>query len=86
MQLSSKAKNMASVFEKLPPDVRDHLLCVLPDFPSLLAAILSCKALHDVYSLRKKSIVDDVAKNEAGPAMRYAVAVTRGMMHMADAK
>ncbi len=65
---------------------RDHLLCVLPDLPSLLAAILSCKALHDVYSLRKKSIINDVTKNEAGPAMRYAVAVTRGMMHMADAK
>ncbi len=77
---------MASVLETLPLDVRVHLLCVLPDFPTLLAALLSCKALNDVYTLRKKSIVDEVAKNEAGPAMRHALAVTRGMIHVADAK
>ncbi len=77
---------MASTLESLPLDVRDHLLCVLPDFASLRSAVLSCKAFHGVYILRKKSIVDEVAKNEAGPAMRYAVAVTRGMIDLADAK
>ncbi len=34
--------------------------------------------------MRKKSIFDEVAKNEAGPTMQYAVAVARGMMHMND--
>jgi len=36
--------------------------------------------------MRNKSIFDEVTNNEAGPAMRYAVAVARGMMHMNDAR
>lgn len=75
-----------STLEDLPFDVLDRLLRSLPDFPSLRAATLSCKALHAAYALRKKSIFDDVVKNEAGPAMRYALAVARGMVQKSDAE
>ncbi len=86
LKLTQETKVMASTLENLPLDVRDRLLCVLPDFPTLRAAVLSCKSVHDTYALRKKSIFDEVAKNEAGPAMRYAVAVARGLIHMNDAR
>ncbi|KLO11366.1 hypothetical protein SCHPADRAFT_475775 [Schizopora paradoxa] len=47
-------------FEGLPEDVRVHLLCMLPDVEALKAAVLSCKAFHEAYKPRKKSIDNEV--------------------------
>lgn len=69
----------APTLENLPLDVCDRLLCTLPNFATLQALVLSCRALHDIYVIRKKSVFDEVVKNEVGPALRYAVAVARGM-------
>ncbi len=41
---------MDSTLETLPSDVHDRLLCVLPDFTTLCAVVLSCKALHNMTS------------------------------------
>ncbi|KLO11362.1 hypothetical protein SCHPADRAFT_475542 [Schizopora paradoxa] len=54
--------------ENLPMDVRDRLLCTLPDEESLKAAVLSCKALHEAYELHKKSINTEVFRNRLAEA------------------
>lgn len=74
------------MLESLPPGVHDELLCTLPDTTTLLNAVLSCKTLHYAYSLRKKSIIQEVVKNKAGPASQYALAVARAMIRMKCAK
>lgn len=66
-----------SPLEKLPLDVRDRLLTSLPNFASLRTAVLSCKALHEAYAMRKHSIFNSVVRNEVGPALEEALVVSR---------
>ncbi|KLO09563.1 hypothetical protein SCHPADRAFT_833864 [Schizopora paradoxa] len=67
----------SSLLESLPLDVCDRLLTSLPSFACLRAAVLSCKALHETYSLRRHSIFNAVVENEAGPTLPEALVVLR---------
>ncbi|KLO09561.1 hypothetical protein SCHPADRAFT_1000186 [Schizopora paradoxa] len=76
--------NAVSPLERLPLDVRDRLLTSLSSFESLRAAVLSCKALYEAYSLRKHSVFNAVVENESGPALLEALAVSRAITDLEE--
>ncbi|KAJ7645156.1 hypothetical protein DFH06DRAFT_1301165 [Mycena polygramma] len=61
----------------LDDDLIDRILGFCPEFDTLLAMLLTCKAIYSVFSARPRSITRAVAHNVAGPALTDAVRVLR---------
>jgi hypothetical protein len=62
-------------FTDLPLDIVDHILSCIPDYRTLLAAILTSKAqLYKVFQSHKQSILVSVTFNLVGPSLPHAVA------------
>lgn len=57
---------------KMSLDVTHEVLCLLPDFRSLSAAIMVSKSFYDAFQSHPKSVVHAVAANAAGSALPYA--------------
>lgn len=59
----------------LPLDVLDGILNALPDFATLGACILSCKALYNAYAARASSIQKAVIANNLGTGALFTLAM-----------
>lgn len=67
-----------ATFTELPEDVIHDLLCALPDFGTLSAAIrLSKSHTYDVFVAHRGAILYAVARNLVGPCLPQAVKVLR---------
>ncbi|KLO11356.1 hypothetical protein SCHPADRAFT_906083 [Schizopora paradoxa] len=58
-------------FEGLPIDIRDLVLRLLPNYDSLKAAVLSCKAFHEAYKSRRRSIEMEVFCTQMGSYLQF---------------
>ncbi|KAF7338943.1 hypothetical protein MVEN_01970500 [Mycena venus] len=66
-----------STLTTIPADIHYHLLSILPDFYDLGAVIRTHRCFHDVYKTRRKTLLDDVAKNLLGCLFDEAVLLAR---------
>src|SRR5579872_691944 len=58
----------------LTSDIIDCILTSLPDFPTLLSAILVSKSFHEVFQAHPSSILTSVTATKIGPELLpYAV-------------
>lgn len=65
------------MFSHLGSDPIDVILSKIPDFPTLLNAILATKEIHAVFETHPNSIIRAVAQNQVGPALPQAFRVVR---------
>ena len=76
----NQAVMTTSTLERLPADIHDRLLRTLPNTRTLKAAVLSCKAFHDAYELRKKTIQEEVSQNWLREENQWRAQVMKAMM------
>lgn len=61
----------------LDDDIIDLLLQTLDDFQTLVCFVVSCKAVHAVYTRRQHSILERIARNQVGGAFEQALKLAR---------
>jgi len=73
----SSTLTLTSHMQRLPSDILDRILILLPDFETLQVALLTSRAFYEVFQAHPQSIVRAVAYDQVGPALPQALRVVR---------
>lgn len=65
-----------NTMDQLPHDLIDRILTYLPDFDTLLSAILVSRSIYSVFKARPSSIKVAITINIAGPSVKQAMALS----------